>query len=116
MNMSFISGDALIINKNYTIKDICIFKNYIIPSSSSITESVLIVLPKVLSEDSNCFRKWNYSPFSVILQYQYGDGIGEIYNLFTINSKALVWVEYSSLNKNFAIVGSKVLNDSMILN
>ena len=78
--------------------------------------SVLIVLPKVRNEDSNCFRIWNYSHHSVILQYRYGDGIDEIYNLFTMNSKAMVWVEYSSLNKNFAIVGSQTLNEALILN
>ena len=94
--MAFISGDALIINKNYTIENHISYKNYIIPSSPSITESILIVLPRALSEEFTCFRIWNYSPFSVILQYRYGDGIDEIYNLFTINSKALVWVEHSS--------------------
>ena len=114
--MAFISGDSLIINKNYIIEDNISFKNYIVPSFSSITESILIVLPKALREDLNCFRIWNYSPYSVILQYRYGDGLDEIYNLFTINSKALVWVEHSSADNNFSVVGSKVLNDSMILN
>ena len=114
--MAFISGDALIINKNYIIENHILYKNYIIPSSSSITENLLIVLPRALSEDFNCFRIWNYSPYSVILQYRYGDGIDEIYNLFTINSKTLIWVEHSSMNNNFSIVGSKTLNDSMIFN
>ena len=100
--MAFISGDALIINKNYIMEDSGSFENYIIPSSPLITKSILIVLPRALSENLNCFRIWNYSPYSVILQYRYGEGIDEIYNLFTINSKALVWVEHSSMdNKCF---------------
>ena len=114
--MAFISGDALIINKNYTMENHIPYKNYIIPSSPSITKSILIVLPRALGEDFNCFRIWNYSPYSVILQYRYGDGIDEIYNLFTINSKALVWVEHSPVNNNFSIVGSQALNDNMLLN
>ena len=93
--MAFISGDALIINKNYIIEDSGFFKNYIIPSSASIANSILIVLPRALGEDSNCFRIWNYSPYSVILQYRYGEGINEIHSLFTINSKLLVWVEHT---------------------
>ena len=84
--MAFISGDALIINKNYIIEDSDSFDNYIIPSSPSITKSILIVLPRALGENLNCFRIWNYSPQSVILQYRYGEGIDEIHNLFTINS------------------------------
>ena len=114
--MAFISGDSLIINKNYTIEDHISFKNYIIPLSPSITKSILIVSPRALSGDLNCFRIWNYSPYSVILQYRYGDGIDEIYNLFTINSKALVWLEHSSADDNFSVVGFKALNDSRILN
>ena len=114
--MAFISGDALIINENYIIEDSGSYKNYIIPSSPSITKSILIVLPRALGEDLNCFRIWNYSPYSVILQYRYGESIDEIYNLFTINSKMLVWVEHSSVDRNFSIVGCKPLNDSMILN
>ena len=114
--MAFISGDALIINKNYIIKDSSSYRNYIIPSSPSITESVVIVLPRALAENLNCFRIWNYSPYSVILQYRYGDGIDEIHNLFTINSKALVWVEHSSMDNNFSVVGSRALKDSVILN
>ena len=114
--MAFISGDALIINKNYTIEDICIFKNYIVPSSPSITESVLIVLPRALGENLNCFRIWKYYPYKVILQYRYGEGIDEIYNLFTINGKVLVWVEHSSMNNNVSIVGSQALIDSLISN
>ena len=114
--MAFISGDTLIINKNYTIDNHMSFKNCIIPSSPSITQSILIVLPRIISGDSNCFRIWNYSPFSVILQYRYGDGISDIYNLFTINSKTVVWVEYSSAENDFSIVGSQTLKDSMILN
>ena len=43
-------------------------------------------------------------------------GIDEIYNLFTINSKVLVWVEHTSVDSNFSIVSCKTLNDSMILN
>ena len=82
--------NSLIINENYTIDDHISFKNYIIPSSPSISKSILIVLPRALSEDLNCFRIWNYSPYSVILQYRYGDGIDEIYNLFTVNSKTLI--------------------------
>ena len=54
--MAFISGDALIINKNYIIENHILYKNYIIPSSSSITENLLVVLPRALSEDFNCFR------------------------------------------------------------
>ena len=114
--MAFISGDSLIINGNYIIEDSGPFENYIIPSSTSITKSILIVSPKAYGEDLKCFRIWNYSPFSVILQYRYGEGIDEIYNLFTINSKMLVWVEHSSVNRNFSIVGCKTLNDSMISN
>ena len=113
--MVSISGDSIIVNKNYAIEDNSIFKNYIIPSSFSVTESILIVLPRSLSKDLNCFRIWNYSPYSVILQYRYGDGIDVIYNLFTINSKALVWVEHS-MNNNFSVVGFHALNDSMIFN
>ena len=75
-----------------------------------------MVLPRALCEDLNCFRIWNYSPYSVILQYRYGEGIDEIYNLFTINSKMLVWVEHTSVDNNFSIIGTKALNDSMILN
>ena len=112
--MAFISGDALIINKNYIIEDISIFKNYIIPSSPLITKNILIVLPRALGEDINCFRIWNYSPYSVILQYRYGEGIDEIYNLFTINSKMLVWVEHSSMNNNFSVVGSQALNHGYV--
>ena len=78
--MAFISGDALIMNKNYAIENHISYKNYIILSSPSITKSILIVLPRALSEDLNCFRIWNYSQCSVILQYRYGDGIDEIYN------------------------------------
>ena len=59
---------------------------------------------------------WNYTLLAVILQYRYGDGIDEINNLFTIKSKALIWVEYSLADDNFAVVGSRELNDSMILN
>ena len=44
--MAFISGDSFIVNKNYIIEDNSYFKNYIIPSSPSITESILIVLPR----------------------------------------------------------------------
>ena len=66
--MAFISGDSLIINKNYIIEDNISFENYIVPSSSSITESILIVLPKAFREDLNCFRIWNYSLYGVILQ------------------------------------------------
>ena len=51
----------------------------------------------------------------MVLFYKIGDSIDENYNLFTINSKALVWVEHSSAEINFSVVGSKVLNDSMIL-
>ena len=112
--MAFISGDSIIVNKNYIIEDNSYFKNYIIPSSPSITESVLVVLPRTLSEDLSCFRIWNYSPYGVILQYRYGDGIDEIHNLFTMNSNTLIWVEHSSVDNNFSIVGSKALNDSMI--
>ena len=114
--MAFISGDAPIINKNYTIENHILYKNYIVPSSPLITKNILIVLPRALGEDINCFRIWNYSPYCVILQYRYGEGIDEIYNLFTINSKMLVWVEHSSMNNNFSVVGSQALNDSMILN
>ena len=114
--MASISGDSIIVSKDYVIEDNCPFKNYIIPSSPSITKSILIVLPRAVSENFNCFRIWNYTPYNVILQYRYGDGFDEIYNLFTIKSKALVWLEYSSANNNFAVVGSKELNDSMILN
>ena len=46
--MAFISGDALIINKNYIIEDSGSYENYIIPSSPSITKSILIVLPRAL--------------------------------------------------------------------
>ena len=49
------------------------------------------------------------------LQYRYGDGMNKIQNLFTINSKTLIWVEHSSVDSNFSIVGSKALIDSMIL-
>ena len=114
--MASLSGDSLIVSKDFIIEDNSRFKNYIFPSSFSITTSILVVLPRSLSEDMNCFRIWNYTPFDVILQYRYGDGINEIYNLFTIKSKALVWVEFSSVDNNFSIVGSKELNDSMILN
>ena len=114
--MASISGDSIIVSKDYVIEDNSLFKNYIIPSSPSIAETILIVLPRAVSENFNCFRIWNYTPYNVILQYRYGDGIDEIYNLFTIKSKVLVWLEYSSSNNNFAIVGSKELNDSMILN
>ena len=54
--MAFISGDALIINKNYTIENHISYKNYIIPSSPSITKSILIVLPRALGEDFDCFH------------------------------------------------------------
>ena len=54
--MAFISSDALIINKNYTIENHISFKNYIIPSSPSITKSILIVSSRAFSEDFNCFR------------------------------------------------------------
>ena len=114
--MAFISGDALIINKNYIVEDSVSYENYIIPSSPSITKSILIVLPRALGEDLNCFRIWNYSPYSVILQYRYGDGIDENHNLFTVNSKALIWMEHSSVDNNFSVVGSQALNDSLILN
>ena len=114
--MAFISGDALIINKNYIMKDSGSYENYIIPPSPSITKSILIVLPRALGEDLNCFCIWNYSPYSVILQYRYGESIDEIYNLFRINNKMLVWVEHSSLDKKFFIVGCETLNDSMISN
>ena len=83
--MNIIYGDSLIMNKNYIIEDSGSVKNCIIPSPS-ITKSILIVLPIALGEDSNCFRIWNYSPHSVILQYRYGDGINKMYNIFTINS------------------------------
>ena len=112
--MAFISGDALIINKNYIIEDSGSFENYIIPSSPLITKSILIVLPRAHGENLNCFRIWNYSPYSVILQYRYGEGIDEIYIFFTIHSRVLVWVEHSSMN-NFSVVGSTVLNDNIIL-
>ena len=114
--MANILGDSIIINKNYIIDDNSLFENYIIPSSPFITESILMVLPKSLREDSNCFCVWNYSPYSVILQYRYGAGVDEIYILLTIKSMAIIWVEHSSMNNNFSIVGSKALNDSMILN
>ena len=114
--MANILGDSIIVKKNYIIEDKSLFKNYIFPSSFSITTSILVVLPRSLSEDMNCFRVWNYTPSDVILQYRFGEDINEINNLFTIKSKALVWVEYSSANNNFSIVGSKELNDSMILN
>ena len=105
--MASLSGDSVIVSKDYTIEDNSLFKNYIIPSSPLITKNILIVLPEALSGDSNCFRVWNYTPFNVILQYRYGKGINKICNLFTIKSKALVWVEYSSADNNFSIVGSK---------
>ena len=114
--MAFISGDFLLINENYIIEDSGSFKNYIIPASTSITKSILIVLPRVLGGDLNCFRIWDYSPYSVISQYRYGEGIDEIYNRFTINSEMLVWVEHSSVDRNFSIVGCKTWNDFMILN
>ena len=114
--MASISGDSIIVIKDYVIEDNSTFKNYIIPSSPSITKSILMILPRTVSENFNCFRIWNYTPYNVILQYRYGDDFDEIYNLFTIKCKALVWLEYSSLNNNFAVVGSKELNDSMILN
>ena len=114
--MANILGDSIIVNQNYIIEDNSLFKNYIIPSSPLLTESILMVLPQALREDSNCFRVWNYSPYSVILQYRYGAGIDEIYNLFTIKSMAIVWVEQSPADNNFSVVGSKALNDSMILN
>ena len=110
--MAFIPGDSLIINKNTIIKDHISFKNHIIPLSASITKSILIVLPRALSGDLN----WNYSPYSVILQYRYVDGIDAIYFLFTINSEASVWVEHSSVDNNFSLIGSNSMNDSMILN
>ena len=109
--MAFISGDSLIIKENYIIEESGSFENYIIPASTSITKSILIVLPRALGGDLNCFRIWNYSPYSVILQYRYGEGIDEIYNLFTINSKMLVRVEHSSVDRNFSIVGCNTLND-----
>ena len=114
--MASLSGDSVIVTKDYIIENNSLLKNYIIPSSTSLTRSILIVLPEALNGESNCFRVWNYSPFDVILQYRHGGGTNKIYNLFTIESKALIWVEYSSLNKNFAIVGSKELKDSMIMN
>ena len=114
--MAKILGDSILVNKNYIIEDNSLFKNYIIPSSPLITESILMVFPKALRGDSNCFRVWNYSPYSVILQYRYGAGIDEIYNLFTIESMAIVWVEHSSMNNDFSVVGSQALNDSMIFN
>ena len=113
--MASISGDSVIVSKDYIIEDNSLFKNYIIPSSSSMTKSILIVLPRALSENLNCFRIWNYTPSDVILQYRYGE-VDEIYNLFTMKSKALAWVEYSSADNDFSIVGSKELKDSMILN
>ena len=97
--MASISGDSVIVTGDYIIENNSLFKNYIIPSSTLLTKSILIVLPETLNGDSNCFRVWNYSPFDVILQYRYGGGINEIYNLFTIKSKAVIWVEFSSLNK-----------------
>ena len=114
--MASLSGDSVIVSKDFVIEDNSRFKNYIFPSSFSIAASILVVLPRSLSEDMNCFRVWNYTPFDVILQYRYGEGIEEIYNLFTIKSKFSVWVEYSSGSNNFSIVGSQTLNDSMILN
>ena len=63
--MAFIFGDSLIINENYIIEDNISFKNYIIPFSPSITKSILIVLPKALREDFNCFCIWNYSPYNI---------------------------------------------------
>ena len=103
--MASLFGDSIIVSKDFVIEDKSLFKNYIFPSSFSITTSILVVLPRSLSEDMNCFRIWNYTPFDVILQFRNGEGIGEIYNLFTIRSKALVWVEYSSADNNFSIVG-----------
>ena len=114
--MAVLSGDSIIVSEDYIITDNSTFKNYIIPSAFSITKSILIVLPRVLSENSNCSRVWNYSPYDAILQYRYDEGIDEIYNLFTINSRALIWVEHSSADNNFSIVGSDKLKDSMILN
>ena len=114
--MANILGYSIIVNKNHIIEDNSLFKNYIIPSSPSITENILLVLPKALRGDSNCFRVLNYSPYIVFLQYRYGAGIDEIYNLFTIKSIAGVWVEHSSVDNNFSIVVSRALNDSMILN
>ena len=73
--MASISGDSIILSEDYIIEDNSLFKNYFIPSSTSITISILIVLPRALSENLNCFRIWNCTPFSVILQYRYGDGI-----------------------------------------
>ena len=113
--MASISGDSLIVSKDFIIEDNSRFKNYIFPSSYSKTTSIPVVLPRSLSGDMNCFRIWNYTPSDVILQYRYG-GVDEIYNLFTIKSKALAWVEYSSADNNFSIVGSKELNDCMVLN
>ena len=46
--MAFISSDSVIINENYIIEDSGSFENFIIPSSSSITKSILIVLPRAL--------------------------------------------------------------------
>ena len=114
--MASLSGDSVIVSEDYIIADNSTFTNYIIPSSFSITQSIMIVLPRVLRGDLNCFRVWNYSPYDVILQYRYGNRINEIYNLFTIKSKALAWVEYSSSDSNFSVVGSDTLKDSMILN
>ena len=36
--MAFISGDALIVNKNFTIENHIPYKNYIIPASPLITK------------------------------------------------------------------------------
>ena len=59
--MASISGDSVIVSKDYIIEDNSSFTNYINPSSPSITKSILIVLPRALGENLNCFRIWNYT-------------------------------------------------------
>ena len=54
--MASLSGDSIIVNKDFIIEDNSFFKNYIIPSSPIISKSILIVLPNTLSGDSNGFR------------------------------------------------------------
>ena len=46
--MADILGDSIIVNKNHIIEDNSLVKNYIIPSSPLITESIMMVLLKAL--------------------------------------------------------------------
>ena len=111
-----ISGDSLIIRSSiYAIEENSSYKNYIIPKSPSFTGTYFIILPKSVNKDMMSYRVINNSSNTLILQSRGKENPQDLFNLFTINKKCMITVEFQPDTQSFAIVGSKPLSDIMFL-